>query len=138
MNPTISKGSLVIVNKKKTEFPQNDIITFKYPVNMQRTITHRIVGRVTESNYDYFVTKGDNNKENDPWKVTPDLIVGSVVLIIPTIGYLVEFISKPLGLVVLVIIPAMILIYKEIEVILNIITSNLRLTKHKKPNIFRG
>ncbi len=136
MIPTIKKGSLVIVDKNKKQFSKNDIITFQYPINMQKTITHRIVGYVTEANYNYFVTKGDNNSENDPWKVTTDLIIGNVVFTIPLLGYLVEFISKPLGLILLIIIPAIILIYKEVENLIKVIANNLNSQKRKSPNIF--
>lgn len=132
MRPTISKGSLIVVDTSDKNITPEKVLTFKYPVNFSRTITHRVVEHVTESDYDYWVTKGDNNNTNDPFKVTQDLIIGTYVFKVPILGLVIKFVHEPFGLILIVIIPAIIIVYKEIEVTSKIIKAKINQTLRRR------
>lgn len=90
MYPNINPGDIVVVeNKNKTSLNKNDIITFKANNTI---ITHRIVD-IKDSTY---ITKGDNNDVIDPFTINYDDVLGKVIFKIPKIGYLLEFLSRPL------------------------------------------
>lgn len=90
MYPNINPGDIVVVeNKNKASLNKNDIITFKANNSV---ITHRIVD-IKDSVY---ITKGDNNDVVDPFNVTYEDILGKVLFKIPKLGYLLEFLSKPI------------------------------------------
>jgi len=114
MEPTIRTGSLV-VDRTAKEYKESDIITFRSTNDPSNTTTHRIVGIEKQDNSVEFITKGDANDSNDPLKLNPDLIIGKVVFKIPYLGYIVAFARTMPGLIILVIIPATIIIYDEIN-----------------------
>ena len=84
MEPKISKGDVVIVDKNYNEINVGDVLAYK---NDGKVIVHRIY-RVVKNNDEYFVyTKGDANNDYDKYKVTEDMFVGIVKIKIPLIGY---------------------------------------------------
>lgn len=84
MESMISKGDVVIVDKKYSEPSVGDILAYKYE---GKVIVHRIF-RIVNTNGEYFVyTKGDANKDYDKYKITKDMFVGTVKFKIPLIGY---------------------------------------------------
>lgn len=86
MEKTISKGDVVIVNKKYNNLKEEDIIAYNYE---GKIVVHRI-NEIIYSNKDsdiYIYTKGDANKEKDKYKVTEEMIIGVVNFKIPLIGY---------------------------------------------------
>lgn len=95
MEPTLSKGDLVIVHQE-TVYEKGNIITF-IQAGDQRTTTHRIV----EAEDDRFVTQGDANNLVDE-SIVAEQIFGKVVLTLPLIGYLIQSASTPLGLLVII------------------------------------
>jgi len=114
MEPAIKTGSLIIVAKSNT-FNIGDIITFKksQPVNKKTklgTTTHRIVGMEKNN----FITKGDANKNNDDKTVGKQLIIGKVKFTIPILGYVISFAKTQTGFILLMVIPAIIIIYSEL------------------------
>ena len=80
MDDTISMGDIVIVDKNRDKYNENDIIAYKYK---NKIIIHRIVN--IEDNY--CQTKGDNNESLDEWKVSYDDIVGVVCFKIKYLGW---------------------------------------------------
>jgi len=114
MEPTIKTGALVI-DKAESEYQVGEIVTFKDRENPKETITHRIVGVETQNNITLFTTQGDANGTPDSTKVTQDRILGKVIIDIPILGYIVAFARTWPGVVVLIIIPAVIIIYDEIN-----------------------
>ncbi|OGC52288.1 signal peptidase I [candidate division WWE3 bacterium RIFCSPLOWO2_01_FULL_39_13] len=115
MEPAIQENSAVITRSSES-YEINDIITFKNPVDLAKTITHRIVGKSFD-NGEYFVTRGDANDTDDPWQIYTDIIEGRVIFKIPFIGYAVSFVQKPAGLVIGMIIPSGLLVFWETEVL---------------------
>ena len=110
MEPTIKTGSLII-DKAEPSYKIGDIITFKNPTNLAETITHRIDDIKSQS----LVTKGDANNAPDADEIDQAQIIGKVIFKIPYFGYVVAFARTTPGLIILIIIPATIIIYEEIN-----------------------
>jgi hypothetical protein len=75
MNPTLKGGDVLSVAPYGRGCIQaGDIIAF-YPPQGTRVLVHRVVRLGPEGVY----TRGDDNRENDPWVLHPDQIIGRVV-----------------------------------------------------------
>lgn len=91
MEPEFYPGDMVITkHKNKIGININDIVTFRDKDGV--IITHRIVKETPEG----YITKGDNNNVEDSEIITKDNIIGKVQFSIPKIGYVVDFLSKPM------------------------------------------
>ncbi|MGE8203782.1 signal peptidase I [Heyndrickxia sp. NPDC080065] len=105
MHPYIKAGDMVIINKvNPADVKVNDVITFQETAT--KFITHRVIAVQQDQGKVGFVTKGDNNNVQDSKIVTPDHLVGSLVLKIPKAGYFAKFVSGPIGFILLILIPA--------------------------------
>jgi hypothetical protein len=105
-----------------------DIITFGKDTETQIPTTHRIVAK---SETGSFITKGDNNDAPDPITVPTSYIQGKVFLTVPYLGFTLDFAKKPLGFILLVGIPALIVIFDEVR---NIYSEFRRLRKKRIGN----
>ncbi|HEX7017897.1 MAG TPA: signal peptidase I [Patescibacteria group bacterium] len=130
MEPTIPTGSLIYVGKYKLdELKTGDIITYSLPnsaTGEQAIVTHRISEINTDEStkevsgeektvIEYRIkTKGDANSEADNYTLGANNIIGVYKWHIPSVGYLTSFAQSPLGFIVLVIAPGLILIVWEI------------------------
>lgn len=91
MEPEFYPGDMVIIqNKNKANIGLNDIVTYRDGSGV--IITHRII----EKTSDGYITKGDNNNVQDDYIVSLNNIIGKVKFSIPKLGYLVNFLSKPI------------------------------------------
>lgn len=97
MEPTIPTGSVVAIYPQES-YKKGDIITF---YSKDQFVTHRIVKVSKKENQTIFSTAGDANKAVDPNKLKKDKVLGKAVLIIPFLGYLMEFVQTDIGLVFL-------------------------------------
>lgn len=86
MEPNINKGDIVIVNQDydSKDLEKGTVIAYKYN---NKVIVHRINDIIKNDNIIIIYTKGDANNEVDAWKVTEDMVVGTVKLKLPKIGY---------------------------------------------------
>lgn len=130
MEPTIGVGNIVIV-KQSSDYGIGDVVTYvpKNDINSvhpKTTTTHRINDIDNEG---VITTKGDANDAPDPFPIEREQILGKVVLSIALLGYPIAFAKTQLGLIIMVIIPATILIYSEILVI---IAEVKKIATHKK------
>lgn len=116
MKPAVKIGSIVVIKPSK-EYQKGDIISFTDPNDPKYSVTHRIFEIKEEGTA--FITKGDANDAPDAREVAKDSILGKVILTIPLLGYPVAFAKTFLGLVLLVIIPAILIIFSELRVIKN-------------------
>jgi signal peptidase len=124
MEPAIPVGSVVVIKPVDTEtLKTGDIICFK--LSEPTSITHRIFNVTDEG----FITKGDANEGPDQWTVKKENVMGKVILTIPYIGYIGYFVRTPIGLILLIVLPASLIIILEIR---NIIKE---LKKTKTPQI---
>lgn len=91
MEPEFYPGDIVITQHKiKTDIKLGDVVTFRDDEGV--IITHRIIDEVDGG----YITQGDNNNVKDKGVLKEDDIIGKVKFSIPKIGYLINFLSKPI------------------------------------------
>ena len=120
MEPAMSPGDAVIVNDvPASEIEQNDVITFGGQGDGTPT-THRVIEVVERDGTTAFRTKGDANEDPDATLVTPDQVQGKVMslgghlLVIPFIGYVINFAGTQSGFVLFFALPVMLFVLNEI------------------------
>ena len=111
MEPSIMAGDIIVTSRQLT-YHQNDVITFNNPD--RGVVTHRIAEIVNSGTNTSIITKGDANRSTDSDNITLDQIIGKVVLVLPRCGYLVVFSRQPLGMLILIGIPGLIIVFEEI------------------------
>lgn len=90
MEPEMSVGDLVIVREKE-EYQKEDIVVFQ---EASILVVHRII----ELNANELTTKGDaNNIADSPISVSD--IKGKVIFTLPFVGFVVEWLKTPIGIV---------------------------------------
>lgn len=114
MEPSIPIGSLIIV-KPVGEYKTSDIITFKSTQKENDYTTHRINEIKEKDGLKSYVTKGDANESPDFENVSTDRIVGKQIITIALVGYILWFVKTLPGLIVIIIVPALIIIYDEVD-----------------------
>lgn len=113
MEPAIHTGSLVFV-RPEASYKVGDIIT-RRTTDPKVTITHRIYAETKVGKAIQYETKGDANNAPDPEKFFGSDIIGKEVLAIPYVGYPVGYAKTTPGLILLIVVPAVIIIYDEIN-----------------------
>lgn len=117
MVPAFYKGDLVVVKSVPNDgYRVGDVITFANPRNENQTITHRVQSILPADDMQpqRFVTKGDANIAADS-PIYGRKIVGKVTTGIPYLGYGFDFVRQPIGLLLLIYVPALIVIAAEIR-----------------------
>lgn len=119
MTPNINTYDVVVDTKvkKPEDIKINDVITFNSSIPGVRggTITHRVIAINIDTNGEYhYRTKGDYNLVDDGVDVEFDDIVGKVSLRIPQLGKLQSFMATKTGWLILVLIPALYIIFKDV------------------------
>jgi len=110
MEPAIPVGSIVVIKPVDPETLKiGDIICFK--LSEPTSITHRIINITDEG----FTTKGDANEDPDQWTVKKENVIGKLILTIPYFGYIGYFVRTPIGLILLIVLPASLIIILEIR-----------------------
>ena len=114
MQPKIKIGSLIITSPAK-DYQVGDIVTYKIPSQLKKkvVITHRVIKVNGSGDNQTFVTQGDANNTPDTQPVLKSNILGKMRLKIPFIGLLISYAQTQLGLIVIIVIPATIIIYRE-------------------------
>lgn len=133
MEPAIKTGSVLLI-VPSSDYTRGDVIAFlTSPGGNPRTpgavVTHRIYSIVTAGGPKTITTKGDANYAPDIETITPDQVLGKAVLTVPYLGYAVNFLKTQLGFTLLVVIPATVFCYSEIQ---NISLEIKKLIKKKK------
>ncbi len=102
MQPTIPLGAVVVPERVgPTDLQVGDIVTLQ--VGTQHAVfTHRITRLVTRDGALWIETKGDANPTVDPSIIPATDVVGRVNTTVPYIGYVVQLLSLPQGVVFLV------------------------------------
>lgn len=91
MYPVIESGTFVVL-KQEQQYFLGDIIGFVNEDN--KNVVHRIVDQTDKG----FITKGDNNRRNDPGVIPVDEVVGRSIFVIPYVGYTSLFLQTPIGM----------------------------------------
>ena len=79
MEPTILTDAICLTDMRPQEYKIGDIIVFRHfyaEEQINALICHRII-EITPGGR--FITKGDNNEEEDPWETSPEDIMGKVI-----------------------------------------------------------
>ncbi|MFA9518106.1 signal peptidase I [Halopenitus sp. H-Gu1] len=114
MTPAIAPGDVVIVADRDPEtIVEGDVITFTRGTN-EVPVTHRVTTVVEGVDGVAFETKGDANSDIDASFVPADNVIGTVILTIPYIGYVVQFTNTPYGFVALVALPIGLFVVSEL------------------------
>jgi signal peptidase I len=128
MVPVLKKGDMVLVTRVPLgRLALGDVITFANPDKPRQTITHRIVALPSSATNGRIITKGDANPVADT-PILPGMVVGKVRHHVPYAGYAVDSVRKPLGLVLLIYVPALAIIIDEFR----------RLVAYYKKQVYRA
>ena len=93
MTGAIEAGDAIII-KKSDSYAVGDVITY-FPADERISVTHRIV-RMED---DRFYTKGDANQSEDPDPVLIEQIAGKVAVKLDKVGYFIEWLKSPVGII---------------------------------------
>src|SRR3989344_5586784 len=113
MEPSIKTGSIVVI-KPSSNYTVGDVITFGKDTKTDIPTTHRIVSSRAQDGVIMFTTKGDANEDKDANEIRQSDVNGRVLFDVPYFGYIIDLARKPLGFIVLIIIPALIVVYDEV------------------------
>jgi signal peptidase len=139
MEPAIHTGSIVVVKPLSASSGQaapykvGDVITFGKISKTQTPTTHRINEVKNGPAGQTFVTKGDANNAPDLREVKPSEIVGKEILTIPYIGYAINTAKKPWGFALIIIVPALLVIFDEVKKIKDEV-KKMKTAKNEKIN----
>ena len=114
MEPAIHTGSVVVVIQE-SQYKIGDVVTFGKISKTEISTTHRIIANHAVEGIIFFSTKGDANNSPDIHEITKRDIQGKVLFSIPYIGYILDFARKPIGLLIIILIPSIFIIYDEIR-----------------------
>jgi signal peptidase len=116
MEPSIHTGSIVVI-KPESSYISGEVITFGKDTKKIIPTTHRIVDiRAQDGKYVYRV-KGDANPTPDVNEVLQSEVIGKVIFTVPYVGFLLDFAKKPAGFTLLIILPAAVIIFEELQTI---------------------
>jgi signal peptidase len=132
MEPAIHMGSVVIV-KPTTDYKIGDTITFGLNTKTQIPTTHRIAEVRVQDGQTVYKTKGDANNAEDSKEILTKDIIGKVYFSVPYAGYVVDFIKKPIGLILVVVLPAIYIGFGEVMKIVKEI-KKIKKKKEEKNN----
>src|SRR3990167_5952476 len=113
MEPSIRVGSIVVI-KPSSNYTVGDVITFGKDTKTDIPTTHRIVSSRAQDGVILFTTKGDTNEDKDTNEIRQSDVNGRVLFDVPYFGYIIDLARKPLGFIVLIIIPTLIVVYDEV------------------------
>jgi signal peptidase I len=98
MQPAIAAGDVLVTEAiAARDARPGDIITFDDPQREGRTVTHRVVSVRERGETLAFHTKGDANGKGERWTIAADGTAGHVQVVIPKIGYVLNWFRQPLA-----------------------------------------
>jgi signal peptidase len=114
MEPAVHIGSVVIL-KPESQYKIGDVVIFGKDTKKDIPTTHRIVSSRAVEGVILYTTKGDANEDPDTTEIRPGDIHGKVLFSVPFMGYIIDFVKKPVGMIIVIVIPALYIIYEEIR-----------------------
>lgn len=112
METEIYAGDVAVVKETDiSSLKKGDIIAFK---SGDIVITHRIYDIIQEDGETKYITKGDNNNAEDNGYVLPEQIEGIYQFKISRLGNLAMFVQTPVGMIVCLSIPFIILVLLQV------------------------
>jgi len=114
MQPAIKTGSVILV-KPASDYKIGDIITFGPMSKTKPPTTHRIADIKVVNGQPVYITKGDANNAPDTREIQKKDVIGKVLFDAPYVGFAVDVAKKPFGFMLIIVVPAVIIIYDEIR-----------------------
>jgi signal peptidase len=121
MEPAIHTGSVVIV-APASDYKIGEVITFGEISKTKTPTTHRISDIKVVDNKPIYITKGDANNAPDNKEVAQSEVKGKVLFSIPYLGFVLNFVKQPLGFALVIVVPAILIIWEEAKKIFHEIT----------------
>jgi len=128
MEPALRVGTIVVA-KPENSYQTGDIISFSSQQFSKASVTHRVTTIENQNGQTVYYTKGDANRTADQTLVRQENIIGKVWFSVPWLGFVVVAARKPYGLLVLIILPALLVIYEEVQNILKELKKQKEITK---------
>ena len=123
MEPELKVGAVVITRPVEAEdIKEGDILTFYSPLGEKLT-SHRVIAVEDGSSF-HFQTKGDANEDADPFILPAENVVGKVCFHIPYFGYATQFVKTPLGFLLTLCLPGLIIVVMELRNIWHMLTGD--------------
>ena len=118
MYPQLAKYDIIVVTGHASfeDVKVGDIIVFDQPKDHKKVIVHRVVA-VVDDDPKTLRTKGDNNQASIPgtdFPITEEEYIGTVVHLIPQVGYVTKILQPPVNYIIIAIIIG-IMIIKQIS-----------------------
>ncbi len=121
MEPQLKVGGVAVTRPVGAEdIKVGDTITFHSPLS-EKVTSHRVIAVEDGSSF-HFRTKGDANEDADPFVVPAQNVVGKVCFHIPYLGYAAQFVRTPLGLLLTLCLPGLIIMAMEMRNIWRVLT----------------
>lgn len=129
MEPTIKVYDVIINTKvdKNTGIKVNDVITFTSTSSNTNgmTVTHRVIGiKSLDDGSPCYVTRGDNNSNEDSSCVAGKNVIGKVKAVIPGLGRIQFFLASKFGWLLMIVLPAIYIIIKDLIKIFKVARKN--------------
>lgn len=104
MEPTLEPGDVVLVRHATIDDVEiGDIVTFRSHEGHETPYTHRVVDITTDQRGTVLTTKGDANEDPDPMYVNGDMLIGTVHVTIPKLGFVINGAQSQITPVILVV-----------------------------------
>ena len=118
MYPELKMFDIIVITGHKAfeDVKIGDIIVFDRPKDHDKVIVHRVVA-VVDDDPRTLRTKGDNNQSSIPgtdFPITEKEYTGTVVHVIPQVGYITKILQPPINYIIIVVIVG-IMIIKQIS-----------------------
>ena len=91
MEPDIPTGSLVFINTHERSPQEGDVVAYRLPDDVM--VVHRVVAY--DEDQDLYTMKGDRNDLPDASQISNEDIVGSYMLCVPYMGYVMQKFEYP-------------------------------------------
>lgn len=111
MEPAILTGSVILISPESA-YHIGDVVTW-VPASGGTPITHRIIKENATTGEARYQTKGDANESEDA-VISRSQILGKVVFHVPYLGYPVSFAKRPIGFVLLILLPSLLIVFDEL------------------------
>ena len=116
MAPALQTGDQIVVRPvAPVALRVGDIVTFNDPSRRHVLVTHRVRDVRVAGATVHVVTRGDANDGSERWSVAAGGRVGRMAYRLPKVGYVTVAAGGPLGRILLVVVPAILLGAYEIR-----------------------
>lgn len=112
MEPRLPPGTLVVIRPTAVdEIRVGDVMTYQIRSGESAVVSHRVVSKTYQDGELTFITKGDNNPENDPEPVRAVQVRGTLWYSLPMLGWVNNLLAGPNRAVVLAVVAGGLFLY---------------------------